>query len=579
MKFLLLFLALGLSIGHVTPIRGQAPVLDPNCYFPQDDDPSQIDSIYGSRHQQGMGWGIQNLGTLWSDDPLAYVRIDNLVAGKNSSEAIATGVDFNLRSLKKRPFTNFKIPGFVRFAHFRSKQWLDMYTVIDDNATIYWQADDGTYDSARSSILRLPRPWAHDTTYSSLPYTDPYIATFSGNETATIIQAVHLVYYEGRKDSVFFLRYHFEGEANHARIVHPKEARYFDTIRYFKGQYPYVFQQDAWRNNTEIDLLCHDPFGNATYYRNDKPFSLTEFLRAIHEDTIMTRWENPRISSRNQFDPQVHVVRSMPCLPRASWDKSQDLIFATKLDSLDSDDLHLIIFKGGPEMGKSRFYVDSAAMLIRSPGSHSDFPFTGMSYDVSNAGDMTGTGNNVLMWEGSGSLRNYFFFYVTGKALDSLADIFFAMEPYAYSQLDTLTANADKFQDVIMSHPVFYTWEDHDRGKHDVGTVRVVYGSSKIPVRLNPKFSVPGNTTEASTALAWPNPFIDRITLSAKFNIAEDIQVEIFDVLGRRVFADRYHAGYSQSLTINLLSSLPAGTYIVRATQQSFSVKAVIMKK
>lgn len=576
--FLLLLLALGVSIGHVSPIFGQAPVLDPNCYFPKDDDPSQIDSIYGSQDGQAMGWGIQSLPQLWDEDPLAYVRVENLTPGIKRSEGVATGPAFNLQNLQRRPIANFQIPANAKFAHFRSKEKLDMYTVIDDRVRIYWEVAEGSYDSARMSMLRFSRPWANDTTYSTPLYTEPYIATFPGNETASIVQAVGIVYYEGNKDSIFFLRYHFEGESEPPRVLQPKEALFYDTLRLVQGPQRFYFQQSAWRNENDIDLLRYDPLGNIMYYKNDKPFTFPEFFRAIHEDTIFTRWENPRITSRYQFDPRPAVVRSMPCLPRPGWDRSQDLIFAAKLDSLDSDDLHLIVFKGGPDMGSKRFYVDSAAMLIRSPGSSSDFPFTGMSYDVWNAGDMTGTGNNVLMWAGSGSLRHYFFFYVTGRALDSLADIYFAMEPEAIGTLDTLTANADSYQDVIMGHHNFYTWEDHEKGKNYVGTVRVVYGSPQIPVRLNPKFSVGRKNEDAATATAYPNPFLDHVVLTADFELAQEIEVQVWDVLGRLVFSHGYSPGHSHSLLVQLPHQLAAGSYILRAMQESYSAKALITK-
>lgn len=560
-----------------TTAHAQAPVLDPNCYFPDDSDPKQIDSIYGSRDGQGMGAWLQKLPDLWSDDPLEYLRVDRLTPGDPLPNAVTKVTPFNLRQMQRRKFTNFAVPAIAQFAHFRSKDVLDMYISVDYTFTIYWADDDGMYDSSRSSKLTLIRPGVDPNTYYTPLYTPPYIAVFPGDEVASIITSVKVVHFEGLKDSVFFIRFNFEGEILPDTRPQPKEVVYFDTLTPLNGRDRFYFQQGNWRNERQTDLISYDPWGNVMYYRNDKSFSFQEFLRSIHEDTLFTRWQNPRSSSQTNLFPLM--VLTMSCVPRQPGDKGQDMVFLSMLDSNDDDDRYLIVFKGGEELGKRRFFIDSAEMIIRSPGSHPDFPFTGMGYDVSNAGDLTGTGNNVLLWQGSGSLRNYFFFYVMGRAMDSLADIFFAMEPYAYARAEPLWANSDQYQDLLMAHPVFYTWEDLDRGKTGVGTIRLLYGSPKIPLRLNPKYSVKASGNEKVHIKAYPNPFIDKFTVNAPFAIGKDLRIEVYDVTGRLAHSQHIAAVAREELTVILQTELPTGSYVIRLTQEGFSAHVLLNKE
>ncbi len=93
---------------------------------------------------------------------------------------------------------------------------------------------------------------------------------------------------------------------------------------------------------------------------------------------------------------------------------------------------------------------------------------------------------------------------------------------------------------------------------------------------------LPGNPTDAvdttapgtfALTQAYPNPFTDRTQFELTLGDTQDVDVAVFDVLGRRV-ADLFHgtlgAGQQRSFVFDG-SALPAGLYFVRVTGEGFS--------
>jgi hypothetical protein len=83
----------------------------------------------------------------------------------------------------------------------------------------------------------------------------------------------------------------------------------------------------------------------------------------------------------------------------------------------------------------------------------------------------------------------------------------------------------------------------------------------------------PGAGRPMTSALgnAHPNPFRDRTTLALDVAAAQDVTVEVFDVLGRRVATVHDgQLGTSQHRLVIEAGGLPAGVYIIRAEGEAF---------
>ena len=74
----------------------------------------------------------------------------------------------------------------------------------------------------------------------------------------------------------------------------------------------------------------------------------------------------------------------------------------------------------------------------------------------------------------------------------------------------------------------------------------------------------------------YPIPFNEQISLAFKEDVESIINVEVFDILGRQVFAKNYQSGQHINVRLDRLSS---GEYILKAiaNQKQFITK--ILKK
>ncbi|MEP0548222.1 MAG: T9SS type A sorting domain-containing protein [Rhodothermales bacterium] len=92
---------------------------------------------------------------------------------------------------------------------------------------------------------------------------------------------------------------------------------------------------------------------------------------------------------------------------------------------------------------------------------------------------------------------------------------------------------------------------------------------SPFTVALEPGIGVPA---ENALGAAYPNPFRDLTTLALDITAAQDVTVEVFDVLGRRVAT--VHDGplpVGAHRVVVEARGLPAGAYVVRAEGETFS--------
>ncbi|HLA63647.1 MAG TPA: T9SS type A sorting domain-containing protein, partial [Rhodothermales bacterium] len=80
--------------------------------------------------------------------------------------------------------------------------------------------------------------------------------------------------------------------------------------------------------------------------------------------------------------------------------------------------------------------------------------------------------------------------------------------------------------------------------------------------------AAPGASASLALGVPMPNPVAGRATLSLSVGQAQDVEVALFDVVGRQVatlFTGAVAAGEVPTLTIDT-AALPAGVYVVRAT-------------
>ncbi|WP_111707496.1 T9SS type A sorting domain-containing protein [Lutibacter citreus] len=77
-------------------------------------------------------------------------------------------------------------------------------------------------------------------------------------------------------------------------------------------------------------------------------------------------------------------------------------------------------------------------------------------------------------------------------------------------------------------------------------------------------------------AIAYPNPFVDGISISFSEQITDNVEVAVFDVLGRLVFSKSYIADQNLQVQFN---NLMVGGYILKVTANSKQFVKKILKK
>ncbi len=254
-----------------------------------------------------------------------------------------------------------------------------------------------------------------------------------------------------------------------------------------------------------------------------------------------------------------------------------DLVSVFRLShSVSHTGARIFFFKGGPYFGSHRFTLDSADFTLRPPADLDPTFSSGFSTTLLDCGDMTGTGNHVIMAiEGHDVLYADCIFYVTGRALDDKVDLFYQVGPGDAMWADTLTADHDNLQDVILGLPLAYTYEDNSRGRTSLGGLQVIHGSKKIPVHISDRFGVVPNEQSTSTILLYPNPANNHSTIECSFERSGKISIQVFDILGREVLIeDRSVNSGRQQFSLDL-RGLTQGIYSVKV---SGSGRALVAK-
>jgi hypothetical protein len=232
-------------------------------------------------------------------------------------------------------------------------------------------------------------------------------------------------------------------------------------------------------------------------------------------------------------------------------DKSVDFLYM--FESTDPEtDLSLWIFKGGPEFGSKRLYMDKPDAFIWHP-KHYDSGWEGtFFFDIlRDCGDMTGTGNRVLSAYGAPFAGGTGFsqYYVLGDALDDKVDMFYTSENFVGIP-DTITANGDNLQDVILGDPIALSDKDDKKGWNNVGAIGLLKGTKKIPVKLNSVASErERKNLQSAQVYASPNPLDQKTVLTFENCSAGVLQLQVFNNI--------------QQYAVDM-SSLAAGVYHIR---------------
>ncbi len=117
--------------------------------------------------------------------------------------------------------------------------------------------------------------------------------------------------------------------------------------------------------------------------------------------------------------------------------------------------------------------------------------------------------------------------------------------------------SADRFDELLQGIPSYvFSTSDHlpvfARFRFDTDTTNTVVEAEEAPeaVAVEP---------------VYPNPFLDRATLTYMLPRAADVRVEVFDLLGRRVrlLADGFRNAGDHRVTFDA-GDLPSGLYLIR---------------
>ena len=87
---------------------------------------------------------------------------------------------------------------------------------------------------------------------------------------------------------------------------------------------------------------------------------------------------------------------------------------------------------------------------------------------------------------------------------------------------------------------------------------------------------IASNTRNLIKVTTYPNPFIQTVNFEFSEDVSEELQVTIFDITGRLIFAQ--NKKNNSSLFSILLPDLTSGEYLVRLNTSTFSLYTKIMK-
>jgi hypothetical protein len=518
---------------------------DKNCYQPRIG--IEIDTVYGDTAGQNLGNFLMKMpprpGQQYGDVLFTGMR-DNIP----NLSAIKTGTGFNLHNLEVTQKMNFKATS-AKFGHFHDRDHWDMlvYGSTADNGlpTIYWGDDSGFYDVGRKTQLTI----CVDYPYKVFPRLKSYIAHLSSDTIQDIVIGFDKAHYSDSNgvDSVWFVLGLFKGgnKLFNSGTIACKDSL---ALVYDGDSYLFEMAQGDLRGVGQEDLMAINiETNNCFYYKNDHsiPFALSDIATSLNYDTLTTG---------------IHAIGfPMKALPKEPGDSSEDVLIG--INTLDFTTQAVYVFKGGKDFGTKRLSLSEADKIIRTPAYY-DASFIGLQFPgyLEDIGDPTGTGNPVLSVGAMNTGAHYNFCYVLGKAFDDKVDMFTSVDLFdgAVGNI-AITANTDNKDDILRAIPGAQTEADHNKGWEDVGSLQLIHGTDKIPVRLN---GVVNNSTNLSESVSLRNSILDRqVILELVTDHSEPIQIILRDIMGREVYRiSRFSIGGTEEFRV-LLPQLSSGRY------------------
>lgn len=543
---------------------------DSNVYIPRIG--IEIDTIYGSRANQELGGNIWNTGVP-ANGKYGKVMIGGLQTNPPFLSSIEGGPDFDIKSVRQNAAKlNVKMAKnrYLRYTgHFRDSKHIDALvdTTVDEDYCMYWTDDDGNFDSTRVSLVGIPQRKGYVHGFFAYP---PYVGYMTSDSVEDYVFGVG--YAPLNPDNgvdtanLFYLALYRGGLSMNpdADTVYP------DSLFYLGYQSPHnyrEFYREFYRGDFDGDGMTdvvarggQDLF----FYSMKKPFSLASLAESLFYDTLYAQWQNPSVKSFGRFGNNVS-----PALKHQNKIIPADLLLTYDSYTLESE-ITPYFYCGGSEFGKKRLFADSADYKINVPRYHDNSFFNMDQGYATMLGDITGTGHKTLYWGGDLGGYSYEFFYVVGKEQDDKADMVYAFEGLGGGSIDTLTANNDQITDIIYGDSRYETPEDYEKNKRYVGTVHIIPGSNKIPVKLG--VSKEQINTNAIEVTAYPNPAIDRTSLRFISSYSGNVHVIIRDVLGRPVNETHFFLDEGKVTLPLHLGALPAGTYFIESVMSNAKV-------
>ncbi|MEI8135520.1 MAG: T9SS type A sorting domain-containing protein [bacterium] len=559
----LIFVFILLAFTSDTHAQG---AFDSACYFSHMGDPNELDTIYGGVADQGLG---SNVGHF---PPLKGEKYDRLVMQGLPENipfltSVKTGPSFRLHALnilkRYRDFSN--LPTYI-FGHFHTPEMLDMLVYQNDgsafiNATIYWADENDDFDSTHYTQV-IPFDSRHLT---------PFVGKLTNDSVDDILMGVDNIHYSTGQFDTSYIALIKGGQQLYDKgivaswddtviwAIPPYQGLHIDSMK--RGIY-----QGDWRGTGRQDILTVDYWGNFFYYKNAPGFDLHKFVNSMKYDTIL-------VASDWNLYRDYHTSGGngvpMRAFPKSPGDRSVDLLCPLPISTSTSSGASkngICIFRGGPDFGSKRLSYNNPDYFIHSPAFYSgDFAKDNWPGPMHDFGDLTGTGNAVLGTGGGFFTFQFTALYVLGKALDDKIDVFFSQNEGGYGGEDTIHIIADGRTTYIMGAPAYQSPEDQANGIFAKGSLLVLNGSEKIPVRLNPLFaSVERHSLDTNHLLAYPNPCDESTVLTFDNCTGDKMIIDVLSTSGEYCQHEETPAGFGLQQYGLSLTSLPAGIYIVR---------------
>ena len=560
--FLMLLAWAGAACPALLCAQISSSAFDPNCYQPRIGVPGEIDTIYGGHDGQGLGQYQFSPGP-GPNSPYNRVFLSGYMNNPNGWDILTGGPGFNLHDLNPPKASFFpKYGGYI--GHFHSPKLLDLYS----QDRIYWADDNGNYDSSRFTGLGYHQRGPNNYEYRSFDFS-PYIAHMTSDSVDDLVLCYTTDWYPAKGTDTQWV-VHFTGGAEIFKpgdTVLNDDATFFSSLsdrETFNAGRAGVAGDFRGIGREDFIAAGGDSGGTLFYFHNDHPFSLARFTDAMRKDTFYTRWQNPEIPVPPGGAP-YWILQASRVFPRAKSDLTMDLIgsFARKDDPGGNPSINF--FRGGSNFGSKRILANDTTLCIRCPIYYDNTWDIAFGGGVQFCGDMTGTGNPVVVSGGEEPGYSHSFFYVLGEAADPLVDMYIG-QYYGAVGGDTITADGDLLEDLIQGNSFYRT---QGGGQAGVGTIQVIHGSKKIPVALNPLFA---NVTKAvqsgdSIQIA-PNPCSTHTVVTWESSCSGAVELQLYDVMGRQVYQERRPTtGTLESFSLDL-PKLPNGEYFLVLIQE-----------